>query len=84
MQIRHIANVAERILCVKIFNSTVGPSSTSRRTQTLTTWTYARKISNSHTHLSGIRESIKLLYIIVNDVRNNSIIIYEGIGMYTS
>lgn len=68
MQIRHIVNVGERILRVKIFNSTAGLSSTSRRTQPLTTWTYARKNSNSHTHLSGIRESI--IYIIVYDVRN--------------
>lgn len=73
MQTRHITNVGERILCVKIFNSTAEPSSTSRRTQPFTTWTYARKNSNSHTQLSGIREIITL-YIIVYDVRNKSII----------
>jgi len=85
MQIRHKANVGERILRVKIFNSTAGPSSTSRRTQPFTTWTYARKkfkfpyivIWNSRNHY--------IIYIIVYDVRNKSIIyIVAAVGTHYS
>lgn len=40
MQIRHTANIAKRVVRVKIFNSTAGPKSTLRSTQPFTTWTW--------------------------------------------